>query len=135
MIIFLYGPDEYRRREKKRELIAEFTKKRSDLGLATFDLAAAGALDRFEEFSRSRSLFDPAKLAIFENAFELAAAELAKLLQPFIADKGITILVSEREKPVKALAFLLEKPTVAQKFENLTGAEWLQFLAAEAKRL
>lgn len=145
MLIFLYGPDDYRRVQKKRELLAEFRKKRSDIGLRAFDCAAAPKewRDDFNEFTRSNSLFETAKLAILENAFEnVEAKTLAKLLQPFAAAPGkektadsITILLSERDKPVKALAFLLEKPSLAQKFEALAGAEWSAFIAAEAKRL
>lgn len=135
MLIFLYGPDDYRRAQKKRELIAEFHKKRSDLGLRTFDLAAKDWRDGFDEFSRSGSLFESAKLAIFENAFdELEAAALAKILKPFVDDKSISIMLSEHDKPVKALAFLLDKPTISQKFENLEGVEWAAFVAGEAKK-
>jgi DNA polymerase III delta subunit len=140
MLIFLYGPDDYRRVQKKRELIAEFRKKRSNLGLSVFDLATKDWRDSFDEFARSNSLFETARLAILENAFEMDAKPLAKFLEPFVADKkspggGITILLAERDKPVKALAFLLEKPTISQKFENLEGAELISFIAAEAKKL
>jgi DNA polymerase III delta subunit len=74
-----------------------------------------------------------AKLAVLENAFELEAPKLAKLLKPFIEARDITILIAEKDKPVKALAFLLDKPTISQKFEQLTGAELLSFIKTEAK--
>jgi DNA polymerase III delta subunit len=135
MLIFLYGPDDYRRVQKKRELIAEFRKKRSSLGLQVFDATAKDWRDGFEEFTRSNSLFEVARLAVLENAFEMEAKPLAKFLEPFVADKSITILLAERDKPVKALAFLLEKPTISQKFENLEGADLIGFIAAEAKKL
>ena len=135
MLIFLYGPDDYRRAQKKRDLIAEFRKKRLDLGLGQFDLLAKDWHDGFHEFSRSGSLFESAKLAVFENAFELEPKMLVAILQPFAADKSLTILLSEHDKPLKAAGFLLEKPTVSQKFENLEGAEWVKFVAAEAKKL
>jgi DNA polymerase III delta subunit len=141
MLIFLYGSDDYRRLQKKRELVAEFRKKRSNLGLGVFDLSAKDWHDEFDEFTRSTSLFETARLAVFENAFEeLEAPALAKLLKPFVDDKkspggAITILLAERDKPVKALAFLLEKPTISQKFENLAGAELINFIATEAKKL
>jgi DNA polymerase III delta subunit len=136
MIIFLSGPDDYRRLQKKRELIAEFRKKRSELGLGFFDAATKGWRDTFEEFSRTQSLFDPAKLAVLENIFEeMEAKPLAAFLKPFVEDKSITLLLAEREKPVKALSFLLEKPVISQKFENLEGAEWVGWIAAEAKKL
>jgi len=134
MIIFLYGPDDYRRSEKKRSLIAEFTKKRSEIGLSVFDLEEKVALEKLGEFLKTQSIFETAKLAVLENAFELDAPKLAKLLKPFIEEKNTTLLIAGKDKPVKALAFLLEKPVFAQKFEALTGAEWTAFIVAEAKK-
>ncbi len=134
MIIFLYGPDDYRRSEKKRSIIAEFSKKRSEIGLGVFDLEEKTALENLGEFLKTQSIFETAKLAVLENAFELDAPKLAKLLKPFIEIKNITILIAEKDKPVKALAFLLEKPTISQKFETLAGAEWVAFIQAEAKK-
>jgi DNA polymerase III delta subunit len=134
MIIFLYGPDDYRRSEKKRSIIAEFAKKRSEIGLGVFDLEEKTALEDLGEFLKTQSIFETAKLAVLENAFELDAPKLAKLLKPFIEERNITILIAEREKPVKALAFLLGKPVLAQKFEQLAGAEWTAFVQAEAKK-
>jgi DNA polymerase III delta subunit len=133
MIIFLYGPDDYRRAEKKRSVIAEFVKKRGDLGLATFDLEEKTALEALTEFLKTQSLFESAKLAVLENAFELEAPKLSKLLKPFLEEKNSTILIVEKDKPVKALAFLIDKPAISQKFETLTGAEWLSFVNAAAK--
>ncbi|MDE2018778.1 MAG: hypothetical protein KGJ13_00315 [Patescibacteria group bacterium] len=133
MIIFLYGSDDYRRIQKKRELIAEFEKKHSGLGIGNFDFAAKEGIDAFEGFMRNQSIFETAKLAAIDNAFEADAKQLAKLLQPFLNDKAASILLAEREKPVKALGFLIEKPAFFQKFENLEGAAWEQFINAEAK--
>ena len=132
MIVFLYGPDDYRRAQKKREIIAEFEKKHSGLGVGAFDLQDAAAAEGLREFARSQSIFESAKLAIVENAFEMEAKKLAALLAPLAAQKGTTLLLSEREKPVKALAFLLEKPALAQKFDALQGAEFAAFIAHEA---
>ncbi|HEY5221216.1 MAG TPA: hypothetical protein VIJ29_03705 [Candidatus Paceibacterota bacterium] len=134
MIIFLYGPDDYRRSEKKRALIAEFSKKRSEIGLGVFDLEDKNALEPLGNFLRTQSIFEKAKLAVLDNAFELDAPKLAKLLKPFVEEKNITILIAEKDKPVKALAFLLDKPTISQKFEQLAGAEWTAFIMAEAKK-
>jgi DNA polymerase III delta subunit len=134
MIIFLYGPDDYRRSEKKRALIAEFSKKRSEIGLGVFDLEEKNAIENLGEFLKTQSIFETAKLAVLENAFELDAPKLAKLLKPFVEVKNITILVAEKDKPVKALAFLLEKPTISQKFEALAGAELVAWIGAEAKK-
>jgi DNA polymerase III delta subunit len=134
MIIFLYGSDDYRRSEKKRSIIAEFSKKRSEIGLGVFDLEEKTALENLDGFLHTQSIFEVAKLAVLENAFELDAPKLAKLLKPFVEEKNITILIAERDKPLKALAFLLDKPVLAQKFETLAGAEWAAFIQVEAKK-
>jgi DNA polymerase III delta subunit len=134
MIIFLYGPDDYRRSEKKRSIIAEFAKKRSEIGLGIFDMEEKTALENLGEFLKTQSIFETAKLAVLENAFELDAPKLEKLLKPFIEEKNITILIAEKDKPLKALAFLLDKPAFAQKFEMLAGPEWTAFILAEAKK-
>jgi DNA polymerase III delta subunit len=134
MIIFLYGPDDYRRSEKKRSIIAEFAKKRSEIGLGVFDLEEKTAVENLGEFLKTQSIFEAAKLAVLENAFELDAPKLAKLLKPFVEIKNSTILIAAKEKPVKALAFLLEKPTISQKFEALAGAEFVAWTLAEAKQ-
>ena len=134
MIIFLYGPDDYRRSEKKREIVAEFGKKHSALGLGVFDLEIAEGAEQFAQFARNQSIFESAKLAVLENAFGIDAPKLAKLLKPFVAEKGITLLLAEAGKPVKALAFILEKPVLSQKFEKFEGAELVAFAKAFAKK-
>ena len=135
MLIFLYGPDDYRRNQKKREIIAEFVKKRSALGLRSFDFESSDEAAPFEEFAANQSIFGTAKLAVIENAFELEAKKLAVLLKPFAARKDINILIASREKPVKALSFLIEEPTFSQKFENLEGSAWIGFVSTEAERI
>lgn len=134
MIIFLYGPDDYRRTQKKQELIAEFEKKHSGLGMAFFDLSVHGALDTLLEFARGQSIFESAKLAVLENAFEAEPGALAKALKPLAVGKGTTVLLSERAKPVKALAFLMEKPSICRQFENLEGMAWAAFIKSEATK-
>jgi DNA polymerase III delta subunit len=134
MTIFLYGPDDYRRTQKKRELIAEFSKKRSDKGIGSFDLAESGASEELETFLENQSLFESAKFAIIDNAFEIEPARFAKIIKPYTESKTVTLLISEKEKPVKALAFLLKKPVLFQEFKNLTGAFFENFVVLEAKK-
>jgi DNA polymerase III delta subunit len=133
MIIFLYGPDDWRRTEKKRAIIAEFIHKRSDLGVAEFDFASKGALQDAEEFLTTQSLFSAPKLAIIEHAFDEEPKVLAKSLAPFLERIDVTVLIAEQHKPVKALGFLLEKPVLAQEFKTLAGAEWAAFVRGQVK--
>lgn len=135
MLIFLYGPDDYRRIQKKKDVVAEFIKKRSALGLRSFDFESREDILQFEEFGANQSIFDSAKLAVLENAFEVETKELAKLLKPFAVRKDITVLLSEHEKPLKALSFLIEEPAFSQKFENLEEFAYTSFILAEAKKL
>lgn len=135
MIIFLYGPDDYRRQLKKQSLVGEFAKKHSTTGLEFFDLENGSVDEDLLAFLANQSIFESSKLAVIENAFEVPAAKLAKFLKPFLDIKNVTLLITDKDKPVKALAFLLEKPVIAQKFEALSGAEWISFIKGEAKRL
>lgn len=154
MIIFLYGADDYRREAKKREIVAEFQKKRSDLGVGKFSFGEGSAsggdlvvFEKFREFLISQSLFQSAKLAILENSFEVSgdpdkkskisngAGRLREVLKEVLENKNITVLMSEKDKPVKAMDFLLKEPVVSQKFEFLEGREWENFILKEAKRV
>lgn len=135
MIIFLYGPDDYRRQQKKNEWIAKFTEKHSAAGLGYFDLEDGAVTDDLLAFLANQSIFETAKLAVIEHAFEVPAPKFAKFLKPFLETKNVTFLIAEAGKPVKALAFLLEKPATVQQFATLTGAEWTGFVKAEAKQL
>jgi DNA polymerase III delta subunit len=82
----------------------------------------------------NQSIFEDAKLSIVENAFELEPKTLKALIQPFLENKSISILVSEHEKPVKALEFLKEKPVWTQSFEILKGPLWEEFIRVEAEK-
>lgn len=134
MIIFLYGPDDYRRAQKKRNIIVEFQKKRSEFGLGFFDITEKDALDALGGFLRNQPIFEAARLAVLENAFEIEAAKLAAVLKPFVLEKGLQILISEKDKPLKALAFLLENPVLSQKFESLAGVEFARFIKDEGRK-
>ncbi len=138
MIIFLYGPDDYRRETKKREILAEFRKRHNNFGPMTFDLSEEGNFEKFREFLGSQSLFQSAKLVVLESSFEATSdmfKELKKTLKEFLENKDTTILVSERDKPVKTLEFLRGKPVLFQEFEFLEGREWESFILKEAERL
>ncbi len=140
MIILLYGPDDYRREQKRKDLIAEFHNKHSGLGFAQFDLEEEDALGRLEEFARSQSIFEPLKLAYAANAFAAEEKKLAAILKPLLASKSTTVLLSEKNVPPKPLAFLRPAKgkngdgALAQEFETLKGEAWRKFIRAEAEK-
>ncbi len=132
MIFFLYGKDDYRRQSRRRELISELRKKYPKLVLGKFDLASEEEALNFEEFAKGQSLFSEKKLAITENAFELNDKKAAELFKELSARKDLAVIISEKDKPGKALDFLAKLPT-AEKFDNLEGAEWAAYARKLAK--
>lgn len=137
MIIFLYGPDDYRREAKKREIVAEFRNKQSNLGLGFFDLLEEGGLGRFLDFLANQSIFASKKLAVLSSAFEVNPKELAQILKEVSDSKDITVLISEpvRQAQGKNFEFLKKKSVLSQEFEFLEGRGWESFILEEAKRL
>ena len=132
MVIFLYGPDSYRRDLKKRFYVAEFTKKYSAHGVAHLDLGTDG-LTGLDLAARSRSLFEPAKLIVADwSAEPPTPKKFAAALGPFLKDKQLNILLVADKKPVKAFEFLLKAPVVSAAFEYPEGAAWTKFVQAEA---
>ena len=140
MIIFFHGADEYRRLQKKNEIIAEFRKKHSSVAVSRFDLSEKEEFGHFAEFISSQSLFDPKKLAILENIFEITGGEAVKKelsasLKEAAKNPNATILVSEKKKSSEGLAFLAGKSVSIkrQDFPYLTGAKWEAFISEIAK--
>jgi len=139
MIIFLYGPDDYRREEKKREIIAEFEKKHSGIGHRHFDLLEEDGEEAFREFIKNQSIFESAKLAVLEGLFEKGSKAFAGELKDLAKQKAITILISEKGKPPKDFSFLTpgaktkkNEDIMSQCFDDLEGTELRKFIKIEA---
>lgn len=147
MIIFLYGSDDYRREEKKRELIAEFKKKHSGLGLGFFDFSEESAAPRqegteertlaeFRNFVSNQSIFEPVKLAVLSGVFGIQDKKFTEEIKKLAGDKAVTLLISEPGEPPKAFDFLADKKKyLVQEFSLLKDAAWRTFVKREAKKL
>ncbi|MBI4094738.1 MAG: hypothetical protein HY435_00910 [Candidatus Liptonbacteria bacterium] len=138
MIIALYGPDDFRRRQKEKFYIAEFAKKHSGIGVGRFDFSEEGALEKFQNFVKNRSIFEPYKLTVLGSLFEAPEAvlrEMAKELKALADVKEITILISEEKTALKELNTVLKKAFSTEKFEYLEGEEWEKFVKSEVKNL
>ncbi len=90
MVIFLYGPDDFRREQKKKLIIEEFRKKHSNFGLDFFDLREEERIPGLKEFIRAQSIFEPLKLAVLEGVFPAPSGRgLARLADsPRFADEA-----------------------------------------------
>ncbi len=135
MIILLYGPDEYRRLQKRNGIIAEFKKKHTNVALSRFDLSNEEEFASFAEFVSSQSLFDPKKLVILDNVFLSEEKSLQDVLKKAAKNKDITVLVSEKNKTNEDLTFLGRKSAniKMQDFPYLTGAKWEAFVSEFAR--
>lgn len=138
MIIFLYGPDAYRRQEKLKEIVGDYKKKHSSFSIGHFDLDEADDFNRLIDFSKANSLFDAFKFGIIRNGDGLGKAEqkeFIKFLKEQVEKKESVLAVLFDKKPVKDLGFLLKKPVIFQEFEDLTADQLGLFIQKEAQRL
>ena len=137
MIIFLYGPDSYRRQEKLKEIISDYKKKHSGLSIQHFDLSDGSAPALFRNFLKSNSLFDSFKLGVIWGGEYLEGSEekdFRKSLKENLEDKKSVLILIFEKKPIKDCAFLLKSPVIFQEFENLSGAHFTIFIQKEADK-
>ena len=139
MIVFLYGPDAYRLKEKLKELLSAYRAKHHLSDMARFDAADQDFLGLLKRFVDTPSLFSSKKLAVVDNILQAettkdAAAFLRQ--EMVLSNKEITVIVrDEAVKITGAWSFLLRTPVMAQKFEMLSGAMLKNWIASEAAKL
>lgn len=134
MIIFLSGPNDYLRRHRRRFYLEAFRKKHGVIAAERFDLGEEGDTMRFQEFARSVSMFQSAKLALLENVFENESDNLIAELERFCeTDATTTILISETKAAPKTFKFL-QKAAVVEEFPDISsGVAWDDFVRQEAR--
>lgn len=104
MIIFLAGPDDYRAKEKLKELISAYQKKHaSALGLLELDLEEEKSWEELKNFLNLSSIFVEAKLAIGKNLFQ---SPHLKKIEAFLKNSDLSksksnflILLAKEAKP------------------------------------
>jgi len=136
MIIYLYGPDSYRRREKINEYVERYRGKYS-VSSEVFYLDKNEDWERFKNFCKSMSLFEASKLGVVFNYADLNKSELKEfisLIKENLENKDITLIINNEKKPTKDFSFLLKKPAISHDFENLEGAELNKFVDLEIKK-
>lgn len=137
MVIFLHGPDSYRRQEKLKEIISDYKKKHSGLSIQHFDVSDGPEFQQFRDFLKSNSLFDAFKLGIIRGGEDLDdpdEKEFRKSLKDSLEDKKSVLVLLFDKKPVKEYKFLLDKPVIFQSFENLDYQEFSAFIQKEAEK-
>ncbi len=137
MIIFLYGPDSYRRQEKLKEYVERYEAKYNALSLSHFYLNQESGLEKLKDFSKSQSLFESSRVCVVWGIGDLEGKgekDLINLLKENLKSKDLTLIINEGKKPTKEFNFLLKEPVISNKFENLSGNELQDFLEKEIKK-
>jgi DNA polymerase-3 subunit delta len=123
MIIFLYGPDTFRSRQKLNEIIERYKKiHKSGLSLKFFDFEK-DSFDDFRDALKSSSMFREKKLLILKNLFSNRKAEnvFFKNLKEISKSREIILVYEEEIDEKSPLAKELKKEAKFQKFELLEG--------------
>lgn len=141
MLIFLYGPDSYRRLQKLNEIVDAYRQKHSGLSHERFDLSDEAEFEKFQNFAANQSIFNPVRLAIldgFDSFDKLRAGKLKELkaiLKSHFEDKSLAILVNSDKKPPATFNILLKKPTQTWEFPSLKGTEIIGLINETSKKL
>ena len=130
MLIFLYGPDSYRRCLKQREIIEKYKAKHSALTIDRFDLSEEEEIERFRGFIKNNSLFDSHKLALITNIWLCESHNLE--IKKFTEIKEITLLIVADKAPPEDWRWLLKKSVICREFKLLTGSLWERFISQQA---
>lgn len=134
MIIYLYGPDSYRRQKKVRELARAFQEKNKNADIFEIDLEDdEHAWRRASDFLAQPSMFATTKLLIVRNGGSVIEKGWVAALTEHLTTPTIFILISDEKEPKKALSFLLAKSEKQQQFGELTGKLLEVFIRREAQ--
>lgn len=134
MVIYLYGPDSYRRQQKASWYLEEFKKKHSGLTIEYFDCSEKSGLDSLRSFVTAQSLFADAKLGVLENVAEAEPKDLKEAFTISSASKILTLIISVDKALKKDFKVPVEKPNIALEFKEVTGATLAAFARAEADK-
>ncbi len=134
MIIFLYGPDSYRRLQKQLEIERVYRNKRGNMNEEHFDLSGEGELDKFKNFIVNRSMFGGVRMAVLENIYEVTDDKsFIEILKNEVASKDSAVIANANGEPPSKLKFLLEKPAQSQHFQTLESSKLEFFINKEAQ--
>lgn len=125
MILFLFGPDTYRSREKLREVVEEYKKRhQSGLNFIKMDFIEKD-MDDFKQAVETVSMFDEKKLVVMEGIFEKSKS-FQEELQDYLKEKKITnnkdlivVFWTEKVDSKNKLFQFLKRKAKAQEFKLL----------------
>jgi DNA polymerase III subunit delta len=137
MIIFLYGEDTYRMKEKLGEIMQEYNKtNKGGFNLRALDLSVSENFAKFKEEIFQPSMFKEKKIYILEGCFDSERMEenfLEVAKSVFSSSDIIIIRAQDKIKKASKLFKFLEQKAKCQEFEKLTGSKLKTWADKEAK--
>lgn len=135
MVIYLYGPDSYRRSEKLRELTRAYAEKNPERDTLHINLEDEGVEGwmRAKDFLGQPSMFVEMKLLVLTEVAQESHEAWVSLLHAERNSEKTFVIISDSLTPHKSFKFLLEKPVHTQHFPELNGRELETFLLTIAK--
>jgi len=141
MIIFLYGEDSYRTKEKLKEIISGYKKvHKSGLNLIYMDAKEKELKDLMNNF-KIVSMFAEKKLVVLKNVFVKSPSagefqeELLKEIKTLEGSKDIVVIFEEGDVDQRSKLFkALKKEVKCQEFEALSPALLLNWIKKEFEK-
>lgn len=136
MLIFLYGPDTFRSRQKLNEIISSYKKaQKAGLNLKYFDGKALNYQDFKGEF-KNISLFAPKKLIVLKNLLSNKEFKenFLKEFKNFIKSQNLILFYEEGEISKDKFFNFLKKNAKSQEFKLLGGEKLKNWIKREFKK-
>ena len=135
MIIFLYGPDTYRSRQKLNEIVEHYKEiHKSGLDLKFLDLEEKDFQD-FKNEAQIASMFSEKKLLVLKNAFENFdfKEKISAEIEKFAKSEEVILFYEEEIKKDKFFQ-TLKKFSEYQEFQLLDGERLKNWVKKEFKK-
>ncbi len=138
MILFLYGPDDFRLNQKLGEIASQYNEVHgSNLSVENLDANQVNFQDFFDVLNQ-QSMFVSKKLLFLENVFisDQFKKDLTKKLDQILTSEHIIVLVQKGEvKKNNKLFKTLEEQARCQYFEALSGPKLKNWVKKELSGL
>ncbi len=137
MVIFLHGPDSYRKHHRIKALRQAFRDKFDQAGFSLAKLTASDfTIDDFRKHTKSAGLFSTKRLLVLYDLWELSKEDRDLLLKELDQVDEDTILVIEGDKPPRKdnqLFKRLLKSQTVEEYSELSGSQLASFIREHAK--
>ncbi|MEK7629989.1 MAG: hypothetical protein AAB432_01215 [Patescibacteria group bacterium] len=133
MIIYLYGPDGYRRQQKLKEIIEVYKEKHKTLDFFVADLEENEEdWSKIRDFLNQPSMFVDSKLAVVRESGLIEEKDWIRTIKSQLNTPKTFLVISDNAAPKKNFKFLLEESVTHQAFPELIGQPLHLFLTQAA---